>query len=164
MPAVKSLLPRGTERRQRPSVWKWVSTGHSNRSKRRLPMRLKLFCAVTIFATAPIVAFAQKDDPENQAPKPTVEDAQKVVQTISSDKNKLQAYCDLGKLQEQMEKAEEKNDTKAIDALVAKAETLEQQVGPDYTRIMDGLDQLEPNSAEGQKFIAVFNTLHDKCK
>ena len=38
------------------------------------------------------------------------------MQTISSDKNKLQAYCELGRLQEQMEKAEEKNDTKTIDA------------------------------------------------
>ena len=46
-------------------------------------MRLKLFVAVTILASAPIVAFAQKDDPENKAPKPTVEDAQKLVQTIS---------------------------------------------------------------------------------
>ena len=44
------------------------------------------------------------------APKPTLADAQKVVQTISSDKTKLQAYCELGKLQDQMEKAEEGND------------------------------------------------------
>ncbi|MGB8898059.1 MAG: hypothetical protein WCC90_01860, partial [Methylocella sp.] len=58
-------------------------------------MTLRLFVAVTIFAAAPIVAFAQKDDPANRPPKPTVEDAQKVVQTISSDKNKLQAYCEL---------------------------------------------------------------------
>jgi hypothetical protein len=138
--------------------------GYSNRSKRRQPMRLKLFVAVTILASAPIVPFAQKDDPENKAPKPTVEDAQKLVQTISSDQNKLQAYCNLGKLQEEMEKAEEKNDTKATDALVAKAETLEQQVGPDYTKMMDGLEQVEPNSADGQKLLAVFNTLNDKCK
>ena len=99
----------------------------------------------------------------NQAPKPTVADAQKLVQTISSDKTKLQAYCELGKLQDQMEKAEEKNDTKAIEALGAKVDNLEQQVGPDYARIMDGLEQVDPNSSEGQKFTAVFNTLHEKC-
>jgi uncharacterized iron-regulated protein len=127
-------------------------------------MRLKLFTAVTIFATAPIVAFAQKDDPARQASKPTLEDAQKVVQAIGNDKNKLQAYCDLGKLQEQMEKAEEKNDSKAIDALIAKADTLEQQVGPEYEGIVEGLDRVDPNSAEGQKFTAVFNTLQEKCK
>ena len=127
-------------------------------------MRLKLFMAVTIFATVPIVAFAQKDDSANQAPKPTVADAQKLVQTISSYKTKLQAYCEIGKLQDQMEKAEEKNDTKTIEALGAKVDNLEQQVGPDYARIMDGLEQVDPNSSEGQKFTAVFNTLHEKCK
>ena len=39
---------------------------------------------------------------------------------ISGDKAKLKAYCDIGKLQEQMESAEEKNDTKALDALGVK--------------------------------------------
>ena len=58
-----------------------------------------------------------------------------------------------------MEKAEEKNDSKAIDALIAKADILEQQVGPEYEGIVEGLDRVDPNSAEGQKFVAVFNTL-----
>jgi uncharacterized iron-regulated protein len=127
-------------------------------------MKLKLLMAVTISAIAPIASFAQKDDPATQASKPTLEEAQKVVQAIGNDKNKLQAYCDLGKLQEQMEKAEEKNDSKAIDALIAKADTLEQQVGPEYGGIIEGLDRVDPNSAEGQKFVAVFNTLQEKCK
>jgi hypothetical protein len=39
-------------------------------------MSLKLFMAVTIFATVPIVAFAQEDDSANQSPKPTIADAQ----------------------------------------------------------------------------------------
>jgi hypothetical protein len=129
-----------------------------------MPMTLKLFTAVTIFAIAPFVALAQKDDPPEQASKPTLEDVQKVVQAIANDKKKLQAYCDLGKLQEQMNKAEEKNDSKAIDALIAKADTLEQQVGPEYEGIIEGLDRVDPNSAEGQKFTAVFNTLQEKCK
>jgi hypothetical protein len=86
------------------------------------------------------------------------------VQLISNDKTKLQAYCELGKLQEQMEKAEEGNDTKAIDALVAKADALAQQIGPEYLKIVEGLEEVDPSSAEGQKFAAVFNALHDKCK
>jgi hypothetical protein len=127
-------------------------------------MRLKLFVAVTIFVTASNATFAQNDDPANQAPKPTLADAQKVVQTISSDKTKLQAYCELGKLQDQMEKAEEGNDTKAVDALVAKADALGQQIGPEYLRIVEGLEEVDPNSAEGQKFAGVFNVLHEKCE
>ena len=76
-------------------------------------MNIRLLVFVTIFAAAPIVASAQKKAPANQAPKPTLGDAQKVVQTISSDKTKLQAYCELGKLPDQMQKAEDRNHTKS---------------------------------------------------
>ena len=127
-------------------------------------MRLKLFVSVAIFVTASNAAFAQKGDAENQAPKPTIEDAQKLVDTIRGDKTKLKAYCELGKLHEQIEKAEEKNDTKEMDALVAKLDSLEQQVGPDYIRVMDGLGDVDPSSAEGQKFTAVLGPLHKQCK
>jgi hypothetical protein len=85
-------------------------------------MNLKLLMAVTLIAIAPTVVFAQKDDPADPAPKPTLADVQKVVQTISSDKTKLQAYCELGNLQDQMQKAEDRNDTKAVDELVAGAD------------------------------------------
>ena len=89
-------------------------------------MNLKLLMAVTLIAIAPTVALAQKDDPADPAPKPTLADVQKVVQTISSDKSKLQAYCELGNLQDQMQKAEDRNDTKAVDELVAGADPLAQ--------------------------------------
>jgi hypothetical protein len=67
-------------------------------------------------------------------------------------------------LHEKIEKAEEKNDTKEMDALVAKLDSLEQQVGPDYIRVMDGLGDVDPSSAEGQKFTAVLEPLHKQCK
>ena len=44
-------------------------------------MNLKLLMAVTIFATTPVVVFAQKDDPAEHPPKPTLADVQNVVQT-----------------------------------------------------------------------------------
>ena len=40
-----------------------------------------------------------------------------------------------------MEKAEEKNDTKAIEALGAKVDNLEQTNWSKYERIMDGLER-----------------------
>jgi hypothetical protein len=124
-------------------------------------MNLKLLMTVATFATAPVVGFAQSD---NHAPKPTLADAQNVVQTISNDKEKLQAYCELGKLEDQMEKAEEANDAKTVEALFAKSDALAQQIGPEYLGIVDGLEEVDPKSAEGEKFAAVFNALHDKCK
>ena len=125
-------------------------------------MNLKLLMAVTIFAAAPIDAFAQQD-PNAQPWKPTIGDARKLVETISADKGKLRAYCEIGKIQEQIEQAEEKDETKEFDALVAKLDSLEQQMGPDYIRVMDGLGEVDPNSAEGQKFTATFEPLHKQC-
>ena len=127
-------------------------------------MRLKFFAAVTILVTASVAAFAQNDEPGNQAPKPTVADLQRLVQTISSDKAKLKVYCEISKLQEEMEKAEEKNDTKALESLGTKVDSLEQQIGPDYIRIIDGLGEVDPNSMEGQKFTAILDPLHKQCK
>jgi hypothetical protein len=124
-------------------------------------MNLKLLMAVAISATAPTAVFAQKDE---RAPKPTLADAQNVVQTISNDKAKLKAYCELGKLQDQMAKAEDAHDTKTVDALVAKSDALGQQIGPEYLKLLEGFQQVDPKSAEGEKFTAAFNALHDKCK
>ena len=67
-------------------------------------------------------------------------------------------------LNEQMEKAEEKDGTKELDALGVKLDSLEHQVGPDYIRVMDGLGELDQNSAESQKLTAVFESLHNQCK
>ena len=127
-------------------------------------MYLKLFMAVTIFATAPIVAFAQKEEPTDQAPKPTVADAQKVVEMISNDTGKLQTYCEIGKLEDEMANAEEAKDTKTVEGLISKAEALAQQMGPEYIKLVEGLELIDPKSTEAEKFAAVLSALYDKCQ
>jgi hypothetical protein len=127
-------------------------------------MNLKLIVAVTLFAVAPTISYAQKNAPPAPAPKPSMADVQKLVQTISADPAKLKAYCDMGKVQEQMEPAMKKNDKKTIDALGAKIDALSQQIGPDYIKVMDGLDSVDPSSAEGKKFGALFDPLIKQCK
>jgi hypothetical protein len=122
-----------------------------------------LVIAVVVASCAGFPAFAQSHEPDNPTP-PTIEDVQKLVQTIRGDKAKLKAYCELGDLYEQLEKAQEKNDTKEFDVLGAKIDSIEQQVGPDYRQIMDGLGEVDPNSAEGQKLNAVFEQLQEQCK
>jgi hypothetical protein len=127
-------------------------------------MRPKIFMAATLFVALPIVAFAQSDKPNARPSKPTIEDAQKLVETISGDNDKLKVYCELGKLNEQLDNAEEKGDAKEFEALVARLDNLEQQMGPDYVKVTGGLGDIDPKSAEGQKFSAVFGTLQEKCK
>jgi hypothetical protein len=118
-------------------------------------MPLKFLMAAALLVAVPIVAFAQS--------KPTIEDAQKLVEKISSDKGKLKAYCEIGKLHEQLDNAEDKGDAQEFEALVAKLDSLEQQMGPDYIKVTDGLGDVDPNSAEGQKFSAAFEPLRKQC-
>jgi hypothetical protein len=49
-------------------------------------------------------------------------------------------------------------------ALIAKADTLEQQLGPEYDKVIEGLELFDLNSAEGQKIAAVSKSLQDKCE
>ena len=61
-------------------------------------------------------------------------------------------------------RAEEKGDAKEFDVGVAKLDSLLPQMGPDYLRMMDGLGDVDPTSAEGQTLTAVFEPLHKQCR
>jgi hypothetical protein len=128
-------------------------------------MNLKLMMATSLIAVFPVIALAQGNTPpRSNAPKPTAADVQKLVQTISGDKAKVQAYCEMGKVLAQMDQAEQKKDTKAIKTLGDRADALAQQLGPDYSKVMDGLNSVDPGSAEGKRFGALFEPLYKQCK
>lgn len=127
-------------------------------------MKLRLIVAICVLATMPAFAQGQKGAPPPSAPKPTKADVQKVVQMISGDKAKLQTYCDLGKISQQMQGADPKKDKKLLESLGQKADALMQKLGPDYVKLMDGLDQVDENSAEGKDFSASLDTLDKQCK
>jgi hypothetical protein len=74
-------------------------------------------CAISALVAMPILVHAQQGGPRPNVPKPTKADVQKVVQIITNDKAKPQAYCDLNKLLAQMDAAGQKNDTKTVQAL-----------------------------------------------
>ena len=124
-------------------------------------MILKLLVAVTLSITVPVIAFAQKASPTKTAPKPTIAQVRKLFQMISSNKAKLKAFCDANQLEQQMEEAERQKDSQALEAVNAKADALE---SPEYTKVMDGLEEVDPNSAEGKQFATVINTLMKQCK
>ena len=127
-------------------------------------MNLKLVVAISVLDVTPALAQGQMSGPPANVPKPTKADVQKVVQSIGGDKAKTQSYCDLSKLNQQMAQAEEKKDTKTLEALGPKADALMEKLGPDYAKLMDGLDQVDENSAEGKEFAAAFDTLDKQCK
>ena len=135
-------------------------------------MKLRLAIAAILLAVAPAFAQAPGGPPskmapppqQQAAPKPTEAQVQKVVQTISADKAKMDSYCKLAKIQQQMGALDEKKDAKKLQALGTQADAEAQKLGADFEKMMDGLEQVDENSAEGKKFAAILGGLDSKCK
>ena len=125
-------------------------------------MKLKLVLIASILAATGALAQAQQGGPP-PGPKPTKADVQKVVQLISSDKVKSQTYCDLAKLSEEIGAADEKKDQKTVDALSKQADALATKLGPEYASLMDGLQQVNPDSPEGKEFGTLLEGLDNLC-
>jgi len=126
-------------------------------------MYLKVFTFIAIFSITAVAAFAQ-DEPDSQAPEPTLAGVQHLAEVITGDKSKLRAYCELGGIHDQMQQALDSQDANAIDALLTKADALEQQIGPEYYGVIEGLEQIDFNAAEGQQIAAVFKGVQEKCE
>jgi hypothetical protein len=126
-------------------------------------VKLKLAVAIFALVAIPAHAFGQQGAPPPKASKPTKADVQKVAQIISGDKAKLQSYCDSKKLYQQMAAAYQKNDSKTADALNKKADALVSKIGPEYSKVMVGLEQVDPNSSEGKEFMSILSGLDKLC-
>jgi hypothetical protein len=120
-------------------------------------MNLKSIVAALVIAALPLCAQAQK------SMKVTKADAQKVVKIISADKAKTQIYCDMAKLGEQIEQADQKKDSKKVDELSAKMEEMSQKLGPEYIALMDGLQDMDANSPTGKDIAAALDGLDALC-
>ena len=125
-------------------------------------MKLKLVAAISAFAAIPALAHAQQSSPP-KVPKSTKADAQNVVQIITSDKVKTQAYCDLAKLLDQIQVAKEKNDSNTIQALRKQVDPLVDKLGPEYPKMIEGLDQVDLTSSEGKELLSILSELDKSC-
>jgi hypothetical protein len=122
-------------------------------------MNLKLIIAVSALAAMPVVAHAQ----QGGGKPPTKADAQKVVNMIKADKAKLDTYCQISKLGDQAQAAAQKKDQKKMDDLNKQADALGQKIGPDYVKLMAGMDDVNPDSKEGKDLVAVLDSLDAMC-
>ena len=122
-------------------------------------MNPKLIVAVFVIAAVPVYAQAQKPS----TAKVTTADVQKVVTLISGDKAKTQTYCDIGKLNEQIEEANEKKDIKKSEELSQQIDALGKKLGPEYAALMDGLQEVDPESEDGKKIGLMFEPLDRLC-
>jgi phage-related minor tail protein len=124
-------------------------------------MNLKLIVAILLIVALPLCAQAQKPS----AAKVTKADVQKVVKIISGDKAKTQTqtYCDIGKLNEQIEEANEKKDIKKTEELSQQIDALGKKLGPEYAALMDGLQEVDPESEDGKQIGLMFEPLDKLC-
>ena len=120
-------------------------------------MNLK-FVAILVIAV-PVCAQAQPPS----AAKVTKADAQNVIEIIKGDRAKTQTYCDMAKLGDQIEQAEEKKDTKKIDELYRQMDELTTKLGPEYVALMDGLQEIDTGSEDGQEIDLMLEALDKLC-
>ena len=125
-------------------------------------MKLKLVAAISALAI-PALAHAEQSGPQPTVPKPTKADAQNVVQIITSDTVKAQAYCDLTKLEGQVKAVQQTTDPKMVEMLTKQAEALIYKLGPEYFRLMDGLERVDPKSSEAKEFMSILSELNKRC-
>jgi hypothetical protein len=120
-------------------------------------MNQRLIVAILVIAAAPVCVQAQKPTPVTKA------DAQNVLKIISGDKAKSQAYCEIAKLGDQMEQANEKRDSKKFDELSRKMDELAKTLGAEYAALMDGLPDTDPRSEDGKEIASTFDELDKLC-
>ena len=116
---------------------------------------------VAVFVTAAVPVYAQAQKPSTA--KVATADVQKVVTLISGDKANTQTYCDIGKLNEQIEEADEKKDVKKTEELSQQIDALGKKLGPEYAALMDRLQQVDPESEDGKKIGLMFEPLDKLC-
>jgi hypothetical protein len=126
-------------------------------------MKLKLVAAISALVAIPALAHAQQGGPQPNVPKPTKADVQNVVQIVTTDKAKTQAYCDLTKLYVQIQMADQKDDSNTIQTLGKQADALVDKLGPEYFKMMEGLDQVDLTSSEGKEFMSILSGLDKLC-
>jgi hypothetical protein len=106
-----------------------------------------------------ICAQAQKLTPA----RVTKADAQKVLKIISRDKAKTRFYCEMAKLGARMEQANETGDSKKFDKLFQRIYELGKKLGPEYTVLIDGLQDIDPESEVGQEINSTLDALDNLC-
>jgi hypothetical protein len=116
-----------------------------------------LTLGILIISTAPLFAQAQPDPAKLKA------DAQKVVSSISVDRAKIEAYCEVTDLGGQAVEAAQEKDEKKADALIQRVDELEKILGPEYPALFNALYDADPNSKDVQDILSMFAMLDQSC-
>jgi hypothetical protein len=121
-------------------------------------MTRKIACIVAVLGALTASAQAQET-----VSKPTKTDAAKVVKIITADKTKIETYCKLADLGDEIKKASGAGDNSKIEQLSEQAENLGKTLGPEFIRLTAGLEDVDFQSKEGQELTAELDKLDKLC-
>jgi hypothetical protein len=115
-------------------------------------MNLKLIVGSLVVAAAPGWALAQSAI--------TNQDAQQLVETISGDQDKAKAYCDIMKLDDQIEQANERG--ASTDELKQQSKGLEEKLGAEWSALITAYRDVDLNTKAGLETAVTVQTTIDR--
>jgi hypothetical protein len=121
-------------------------------------MTRKIVCTLAVLGTLTVSAQAQES-----VPKPTKADAANVVKIISADKTKIENYCKLADIGDEIRKASHAGDKSKIEQLSKQAADLVKTLGAEFIRLSAGLEDVDFQSEEGEELSAELDKLDKLC-
>jgi hypothetical protein len=121
------------------------------------PMNITLMVAALVISTAPVYAQDQSNASKLKA------DAENLVNIISADKLKMQTYCEILDLDDQIDDANLNQDTKKATELSGQADELRKKLGPEFSTLAKDLKDIDPNSQDGREIGSIINRLDQTC-
>jgi hypothetical protein len=117
-----------------------------------------LIVAILLLSTAPLYAQRQQ---QNIAKLKA--DARNLVGIIGSDKTKIQTYCQIEKLSEQLEQAVQEKDRKKAKALDRELAALNKKMGPEFAALVNIEERINPDSPDGREIASITASLGESC-
>jgi hypothetical protein len=143
---------------------------YRSRSTEAMERKMKLLIAIGLLAATMSTALAQNanDLPYGfaQSQRPDTSklkaDAQNAFNIISTDKLKIGTFCEMADLGDQLDQADRAHDIKKTEEVSQKMDELERKL-PEYTALVDGLKDMDPNSEDAQEIGSIILKLDELC-
>jgi len=116
--------------------------------------------ALAVLAICIMPAYAQDQQPDTAKLKA---DAENMVNIITGDKLKIQTYCEILDLDDQIDDANLNKDTKKATELSKQADELEKELGSEFSTLADDLKDIDPNSQDGREIGSIIDKLSQLC-
>ena len=120
--------------------------------------RLLWIVAILFVSTVPLYAQRQQQNVAKLK-----DDARNLVGIIGSDNAKIQTYCQIEDLSEQLIEAAQEEDRKKAKALERKIAELNKKMGPEFAAVVDIEKHVDLDSRDGQEIASIVASLGESC-